>query len=143
MVIPTVNFMSYNSTGINSVKADWVRNLYKLSKCDFISLQEHFKKNKTIDKFFKDQFPEHISYVIPGHREQHQDSGRPKGGIAQMIDKKINVKTDRVATSSFRIQAQILNFPASRIIWLNTYFPTDPGLANFDEEGLLELLGGD
>ena len=141
MVIPTVNFLCYNSTGLNTIKADWIRNLYKVTDCNFISIQEHFKKNKNTDKFFKDQFPEHISYVIPGHREQNQDSGRPKGGIAQMIDKKLNVKTDRVATSSFRIQAQILNFPASRVLWLNTYFPTDPGLANFDEEELLELLG--
>ena len=89
MVIPTVNFLCYNSTGLNTIKADWIRNLYKVTDCNFISIQEHFKKNKTIDKFFKDQFPEHNSYVIPGHREQNQDSGRPNGGIAQMTDKKL------------------------------------------------------
>ena len=47
MVTPTANFMSYNSTGMNSIKADWIRNLYKLTKCDFVSIQEHFKKNSS------------------------------------------------------------------------------------------------
>ena len=141
MVIPTVNFMSYNSTGINSVKADWVRNLYKISNCDFVSLQEHFKKNRTIDKFFKDQFPEHSSYVIPGFREKDQDSGRPKGGIAQLRDKSLDLKVDRISTKSFRIQAQVLHFSTTRILWLNTYFPTDPGGENFAEQELLDILG--
>ena len=104
MVIPIVSFMSYNSTGLDSIKSDWIRSLYKVSKCDFISIQEHFKKNKTIDKFFKDQFPENASYVIPGHRDKDQDSGRPKGGLAQMRNKNIDLKVDRICTKSFRIQ---------------------------------------
>ena len=61
MVIPTANFMSYNSTGINTIKADWIRDLYKVTNIDFISIQEHFKKTKTVDKFFKDQFPDKSS----------------------------------------------------------------------------------
>ena len=112
-----------------------------MTDCGFISIQEHFKKNRNIDQFFKDQFPEHNSYVIPGHRDSEQDSGRPKGGIAQLVSKKIDIKTDRVSTNNFRIQAQILNFSASKILWINTYFPTDPGNCNLDEEELHELLG--
>ena len=40
MVIPSVNFLSYNSTGLDSIKADYIRNLYNVTKCDFISIQE-------------------------------------------------------------------------------------------------------
>ena len=97
--------MSFNSTGMNSIKADWIRNLYKVSKCDFVAIQEHLKKNNTIDKFFKDKFPEHRAYVIPGFRAQDQDSGRPKGGIAQLRDKTLAIKVDRISTKNFRIQA--------------------------------------
>ena len=43
-------------------------------------------------------------------------------------------------TKNFRIQAQILNFESSRLLWLNTYFPTDPGGELFEEEELLGLL---
>ena len=103
-------------------------------------LQEHFKTNKFVDKFFKDQFPEHSSYVIPGFREQEQDSGRPKGGIAQLRDKTMDIKVDRVKTDNFRIQAQVLHFPTTKILWLNVYFPTDPGGEIFNEEELLDLL---
>ena len=118
---------------MTALNQNTLRNLYNLTDCSFISIQEHFKKTKSIDKFFKDNFPEHTSYVIPGFQEIGQDSGRPKGGIAQLRNKKISIKVDRVETKSFRIQAQILQFPNSRLLWLNTYFPTDPGRANFDE----------
>ena len=110
MVIPTANFLCYNSTGLNSIKADWIRNLYKVTNSDFVSIQEHFKKSKSVDKFFRDQFPENYSYVVSGHRENEIDSGRPKGGIAQMYDKNLDLKVDRILTKNFRIQAQILNF---------------------------------
>ena len=110
MVIPTANFMSFNSTGMNSVKADWIRNLYRISNCDFVSIQEHFKKNKTIDKFFKDKFPEHSSYVIPGFREKDQDSGRPKGGIAQLRDKTLAIKVDRILTKISEFRAKFYIF---------------------------------
>ena len=53
-----------------------------MTNSDFISIQEHFKKTKTVNKFFKDQFPDKSSYVIEGHREKGQDSGRPKVGLA-------------------------------------------------------------
>ena len=43
-------------------------------------------------------------------------------------------------TKSFRIQAEILGFSNSRVLWLNTYFPTDPGGEYFNEEELSELL---
>ena len=68
MVIPSVNFMSYNSTGLDSIKSDFIRNLYNVTSSSFVSIQEHFKKTKSIDTFFKDNFPEHTSYVIPGFR---------------------------------------------------------------------------
>ena len=140
MVIPTANFLCFNSTGLNTIKADWIRNLYQVTGCEFVSIQEHFKKNKTIDKFFRDQFPEKYSYIIQGHRDKESDSGRPKGGIAQMYDKSLNLKVDRIVTKNFRIQAQILNFETSKLLWLNTYFPTDPGGEIFEMEELSELL---
>ena len=64
MVIPSVNFLSYNSTGLDSIKADYIRNLYNLTNCSLVSIQEHFKKTKSVDKFFKDKFPEHNTIVM-------------------------------------------------------------------------------
>ena len=64
MTIPTVNFVSYNSTGMNSMKASWIRDFCKLTKIDYLSIQEHFKKTKSVDNFFKEQFNEYSSYVF-------------------------------------------------------------------------------
>ena len=57
-----------------------------------------------------------------------------------MYAKNLNLKVDRIVTKNFRMQAQILNFETSKLLWLNTYFPTDPGGEVFDEEELSELL---
>ena len=109
MATPTANFVSYNSTGMNTIKTDWIGNLCKLAKIDFCSIQEHFKKTKSVDKFFKEQFTYFSSYVIPAFRAENQD--RPKGGLVQMMKKNLKIKTERIKTNNFRIQAQILNFP--------------------------------
>ena len=69
----TVSFISYNSTGLSKEKIKWIRDLAKTTNASFIRLQEHFKINKNLDKFFVEQFPEHIPYVIPGIRENSQD----------------------------------------------------------------------
>ena len=44
-------------------------------------------------------------------------------------------------SNSKRIQAQVLNFPSSRLLWINAYLPTDPRTIVFDETELLAVLG--
>ena len=111
-----------------------------MTNADYLTVQEHFKKNKLVDKYFKEQFPDYSPYVIPAYRENTQDSGRPKGGIAQLSKKSIKVKHERVRTKSFRIQAQVLHFPTTRLLWINSYLPTDPRTLRFNDEELIEVL---
>ena len=73
MATPTVNFLSYNSTGISKVKCDWIRDLSRLLDINYLSIQEHFRNAKTTDKFFCDEFQDYNSYVIPGFRPAGQD----------------------------------------------------------------------
>ena len=136
----TVSFISYNSTGLNTVKTKWIRDLVKMTEASYIQIQEHFKKNKTIDKFFSEQFPEHNPYVIPGHRERDQDQGRPMGGLAQLSKSNLEVKKNRIKCENFRIQAQVLNFPKVNILWINAYMPTDPQKINYDDTDLISIL---
>ena len=136
-----VTFMSWNSTGFNTVKSNWLKNICNEYDVNFCSVQEHFKTSKRSDKFFRDNFKNFNSYVIPGQRPLGQDSGRASGGLAQLTCKSIAVKKDRVATRNYRIQAQILNLQSGRILWINTYFPTDPQLrGEYDDTELQELL---
>ena len=83
----TTNFMSYNSTGLDSVKCNWIRDLIKTCDIDCSQLQEHFKITKTLDSFFRREFPENESFVMPGYREPFQDLGRAGGGLAQLCNK--------------------------------------------------------
>ena len=123
----TISFLSYNTTGLNTVKTKWIRDLAKLTNISFINIQEHFRKSKTIGKFFSEEFPKFNSYVIPGFRAPGQDSGRPIAGLAQLSTKDLNVKKMRVKTTSPRIQAQVLQLTNSKLLWINSYLPTDNG----------------
>ena len=77
----TVTFMSYNSTGLDSVKVKFSLDICEIYGVDFLSIQEHFKFVNT-DKYFKSGFNEFTSYVIPGHRGPGQMTGRAKAGLA-------------------------------------------------------------
>ena len=140
MTTKILNFMSYNSTGMDTVKADWIQNLIKTCDIDFLQIQEHFKATKTVDKYFTQKFSESDSYVIPAYREIYQDQGRAKGGLAQLAGKKLDIKKNRIKTKNWRLQAQILNIEDYRIVWFNSYFPTDPQTVQYDDGELFPLL---
>ena len=95
-VTDMVNFMSYNSTGINTVKNQWISEICDEHDVDYLSIQEHFKSTKSTDKFFRENFKDYYSYVIPGHRSPGQDSGRAKAGLAHLSRKYLAIKNDRV-----------------------------------------------
>jgi hypothetical protein len=78
--------------------------------------------------------------VIPGFREPFQDSGRANGGLAQLVSKELEIKKEKIPTTSWRIQSQILHMNTYRIIWFNCYFPTDPQTVQYDDGELKEVL---
>ena len=43
-----------------------------------LQLQELFKATKSVEKYFRKEFPGNDSYAIPTHGESGQDSGRRK-----------------------------------------------------------------
>ena len=101
---------------MNSIKTKWIRDISNVTKADFVSIQEHFKVTKSIEKYFHDEYPACSSYVIPAQRDKDQDSGRAKGGLAMLSNKTINVKKERLKANSFRIQAQVLSLPTHKVI---------------------------
>ena len=134
-------FMSYNPTGINTVICQFKNEISDEYNVNYVSIQEHFKSTKKTDKFFRDKFRQHYSYVIPGHRTSGQESGRAKAGLAQLSNKSIDIRKDRVNTRNYRIQAQVLSFSSGKILWLNTYLPTDPQTVHkYDDTELMEVL---
>ena len=63
MAIPTANFLSYNSTGIAAEKCTFINEICDEHDMMFASIQEHFKKTKTVDKYFCKKFSKHNSYL--------------------------------------------------------------------------------
>ena len=60
-----------------------------------------------------------------------------------MINKRFSslyIKKQRIQTSNFRIQAQVLELPNSKLLWINAYLPTDPGTVDLDDDELLTVL---
>ena len=55
----SVKFISYNSTGMNSVKTNWIRDLIEVCGAHFMGIQEHFKEIRSLNNFFKKQFPKY------------------------------------------------------------------------------------
>ena len=86
-------------------------------------------------------FPNSDNYIVPGVRSEGKDTGRAKGGLAQLAAKNLSLRKERVTTSHRRLQAQILHCAGGqRILWLNVYFPTDQRVQNYNEPELLEVL---
>ena len=142
MEVDSATFMSYNPTGIdNPVKCSWLNDICVEYDVDFLSIQEHFKSSKTTDKYFRDKFPGYHSVVVHGHREPGQDTGRAKAGLSQLCKKSIAVKRTRISSKHYRVQAQLVHLPVSSILWINTYFPTDPQLVgDYDDSELQACL---
>ena len=47
-----VTFMSFNSTGMNTVKCQFIHDIREINDVNYLAVQEHFKSNKTTEKFF-------------------------------------------------------------------------------------------
>jgi hypothetical protein len=108
---------------------------------DYCSLQEHFKTVKSTEQWFRQQYKDYHTYVVPAYRLPGVDSGRGRGGLAQLALRSTAVARARVAAKSPRLQAQILTFPACRILWINGYMPCDPQLQSHEDTELLTTLG--
>ena len=140
MVIPTVTFLSYNSTGMANAKCNFIKEVCDNHNVQYVSVQEHFKWSKMTSKYFSDKFDQFNCYVIPAYRPKLQVTGRAKAGLAQLSLRNVDILKSRVVTKSWRIQAQILNLPHSRLLWINTYLPTDPQTVIFDDSELIDIL---
>ena len=127
-------------TGAETIKCQWVRDISSEHGVHFCALQEHFKTVKSTEQWFRKQFSNYHTHVIPAYRLPGVDSGRGIGGLVQLSGKSPAVKRARVVSQSPRVQAQILNFPSCKILWINSYMPCDPQLQQFDDTELIQTL---
>ena len=138
-----VLFLSYNSTGFNPQRAEFLTELLSILGQDkfLLSLQEHFLMSRFLDRIEK-LLPDNLCvYSVAAFKEEDIRRGRGKGGLSMIWPKCLDKFITRIPSKSTkRVQACLINFPRTKILWLNSYFPTDPQTPNFDDSELRETL---
>ena len=141
----TLCITSYNSTGLGIGAQNFISTLSLFS--NILCIQEHFlldSKSKTYsntDKLRKLYNDKYDMFIVPAVKDESQVSkGRGKGGLATMWDKNLTKYVSQIKCSNFRLQVTRFDFPSGSFLLLNTYFPCDPRVYNFNEEELLVLL---
>ena len=92
-----LNFISYNSTGLDSFKIDWINELIETTDVTCLQIQEHFKAIKSVKQYFKKHFKKFDNFPIPAVRENTSHVGRPKGGLAQFVKNGLGIKKQQIA----------------------------------------------
>ena len=64
-----INILSYNTTGLDSVKINWISELVQTLDVTCFQIQEHFKAIETVDAFFSKNFNQFNCHVTPALRE--------------------------------------------------------------------------
>ena len=141
----TVCISSFNSTGFGIGVQNFITTLSIFS--NILCIQEHFlldgkmKNHSNTNKIRKLLNHKYDMFIVPAYKENNQVSrGRGKGGLATLWDKRLTKYVSQVKCSNFRLQVTRFDFPSGSLLLLNTYFPCDPRVHNFNEEELLTLL---
>ena len=133
-----LQIISYNSTGFNPAKADFIRFLVTSLQANIFLVQEHFLLHNNVFKIQK-EFSSFNSYILPANKSNKSLScGRPSGGLGIFWKHSYNkmIKIVKLPNST-RIQA--IDFD-NKIIIVNCYFPTDTQDNNFDDWELIKCL---
>ena len=133
-----LKIISYNGTGFNAEKANFINFLLKSMDIDIFVLQEHMHLKANVYKIEK-EFNNFESFLLPATKKNTTlCSGRPSGGLGIFWKKSLhNVVKIIKHPDSHRVQA--IEF-CNKYVIINTYFPTDPQVVNFDDLELLKSI---
>ena len=139
-----LQFYSYNSTGFNAQRADFICDILDKNKkenCIF-AIQEHFIFEKNLSKIEKLLPKDLVVYSIGSFKDNSRIlRGRGKGGLSLIWHKSIDHITSRIQVKiNSRLQSLILDLPGAKLLLINSYFPQDTQNDNYDEQDLLETL---
>ena len=133
-----LKIISYNSTGFNVEKANFINFLLNTMKTDIFCLQEHMHLRANVYKIQKELI-NLDSFIIPASKKNNFiSSGRPSGGLGIFWKKSFNSNVKVIKhPDSLRVQGIEL---CNNYILINTYFPNDPQTPNFDDHELLKCI---
>ena len=80
-------------------------------------------------------------FIVPAMKNTTQVSrGRGSGGLVTLWSKSLTKYVSKINCTNYRLQATKFSFPGGPLLIMNSYFPCDPRVANFDESEVLNLL---
>ena len=133
-----LKIISYNPTGFNLQKANFINFLSSSMNIDIFMVQEHMHLRQNVYKV-ENEFDKFNSFIIPASKSNHcVNSGRPSGGLGIFWKKSLNCNVKMLKhPNSVRVHAiELFN----NYLLINSYFPTDPQVVNFDDFHLLKCI---
>ena len=120
--------ISYNPTGFNVEKANFIKFLLNTLDIDILLIQEHMHLRQNIFKIQR-ELNEFESFFLPAVKNSNNISaGRPSGGICIFWKPSLNKIVNMIKhPNSSRVQG----IEIGNNLILNTYFPVDPRVATF------------
>ena len=131
---------SYNSRGFAEEKQDLCKILMSSTGCTYPILcnQENFLLQANGYKIKKCLPGAHIIFK-EAFKSSH-DNGRPKNGMFIAIPAAIKEFVTDISPNHWRVQAVIVHTESNKIMIINSYFPTDSRVSEFDSSELLTVL---
>ena len=92
--------MSYNCRGLNPAKICYVKEL--LDQCDILLVQEHWQLDNGISRL-QSTFSDHYVFATCGVVQDELLLGRPYGGCAILVNKRIQCTVKHIVTDCSRL----------------------------------------
>ena len=120
-----VTLCTYNSTGLNQGRTDFIEYLISNRNPDLLLLQETWLLGSQLFKL-SSLHPDYIAHGISGMNDREDlISGRRYGGLAILWRKSLAAKVKPLRTDNSRLCAVMLTLSGSNILLLNAYLPCD------------------
>ena len=115
---------SYNSTGLNKNKMDYIQQFLDKEKIDILFLQETWLLSKNSQKL-REIHKDFLYHGISGVPDNELLRGRPYSGTAILYHRSLSSWITRICIESRRISGILLKMNSSEILLLNCYMPCD------------------
>lgn len=125
-IVDNISALSFNSTGFNAFKADFINTILLSHSIQICAIQEHFLLEKNLH-FLQKYFPQYEIFSLPAYKSTDQiHGGRPSCGLALLYNHNLSKYVSRVTCPySSRVQGLKLNLPNDPYLFINCYFPVD------------------
>ena len=139
-VSQTLPLLSYNSMGWSDHKTNFIRSLLLAHGVMVCAIQEHFLLKHNLYKLAC--FDGFEVFSVPAHKNSSiVCGGRPSGGLSLFYSQDLSKFATRLSVpNSFRVQGLKIDMPNCTFLFINAYFPNDPGNNNLDDINLLNTL---